>query len=131
MPRSRDLILVAGLAAALAVAVATYRALAGPAGLGEVLLGPPAAAIAPGLLIGGASLGYKGRSRLGAALGATAGAALAGLHAGLAASAGIDQLPVLAAGGLASGLAVYLGYRAILPPEGDGSGEGEPPEDEA
>lgn len=119
MARLRDLLLVLALPAALAAGAATYRALAGPAALGDVLLGPPAAAVLPGLLVGAASLGYRGRSRLGAFVGANAGAALAGFHAGLAASLGVAQLPVLVAGGLASGIAVYLGYVTMLPPEGD------------
>lgn len=117
MVRLRDLLLVPGLAAALAVGLGAYRALAGDAAPGEVLLGLPAAAIVPGLLLGAAAVGYTGRSRLGAVLGGTAGAALAGLHAGLAQAAGVADPIVLAAGGLASGIATYLGYRAILPPQ--------------
>jgi hypothetical protein len=124
MVRIRDVLLTAALALGLAAGVATYRLLAGPTPVGDVLLGPPAAALLPGLVLGAAAVGLEGRSRIGAAVGGAAGATLAGLHAGAAQAAGASSLVVLAAGGVASGLGAYLGYQAMLPPEGDGDGDG-------
>lgn len=125
MVRLRDLGLVAGLAGALVVGVGAYRLLAGDAGLGEVLLAAPGIALAAGLAVGAATVGYRGRSRTAAVLGGVAGAGLAGLHAGLAASFDVASVPVLAAAGLASGLAAYLVYLAIIPPQPQGA---EPPD---
>lgn len=129
MLRIRDLLLGIGLVASVAVGLGAYRAVMGPLPAGYVLLHAPALAIGPGLVLGAAAVGYHSRSRLGAILGGAAGAGLGGLHAAVAETAGVTNLVVMATGGVASGLAAYLAYRAILPPEPEGS-SGDGGEDE-